>query len=254
MKKLNKDIVYLGALILLAFFLFRSCGKSEEQQLEIARLENNAKAAQDTMRAYETEAGTMAAEITAYKLDLKKDKDIIEKMTQGYQDLKGQLVAAASGSAQIVEKKVEVPVEVKVYSDTTGLIALADSTIYNATNFSKLYVKAPYRLKGNYVTIENASYETRTALDLLIRFQEQKGTLSVIAETPHKGVQFSSITGGVVSAQDLPKSMKMALRREWGLGFSLSGGLGYNPATLNIAPVISFGVGINYTPKKLQIK
>lgn len=252
--KLTKDVIYIAVMVILAFMLFRSCGNEEEQALEIARLEHNTKAANDTMRAYVTKNGNMAAEITAYKLDVKKDADIIEKLTEGYEDLRGDLVALAKGGATIIERKEDVIVEVEKISDTTGVIALNDSTMYNPTNYSKLSVKAPYHIKGTYLTVDKASYEVTTALDLLIRFQADKDDLKVIAETPHKGVVFSNIQGGVVQAQDLPKSVRMALRREWGLGFSLNGGLGYNPVNMSIMPVISFGVGINYTPKKLQFK
>lgn len=254
MKKFNKDVLYITIMVVLAFLLFRSCGDAEEKQLEISRLEHNVKVANDTLRQYVTENGNHAAEIMAYKLDIQKDAAIIEAMTEGYQDLKGSLVAVAKGRTEIIERREAVPVEVRVLSDTTGVITLADSTIYNPTNYSKLFVKAPYHLKGTILNVDKANYEVNTSLDLLLRFQEHNESLEVIAETPHKGVKFSSITGGVVQAQDLPKAVRMALRREWGLGFSLNGGLGYNPVTMSIGPMITLGVGVNYTPKKLQFK
>jgi hypothetical protein len=246
-----KDLIMIGAIAVLIILLFRSCGQNEESALEISRLENNLKAQQDTMRAYVTKNGNMAAEISAYKFDLKKDAALIESLQEGYEKLEGKLAGIAKGGGTIIIDR-EVPVNVKVYSDTTGEVSLGDTIIYDATNYTKFSVISPYTIKKNKLEMLSAQYKNEIALDLLIRFEEKDGNLRVLAETPHKGVKFTSLTGGLVTEPDLPKSMKMALRKEWGFGFNMGLGPVYNISTKTITPGVFMGVGINFTPKKLQ--
>jgi hypothetical protein len=249
--KMYKDLIMIGSIAVLIILLFRSCGQNEESALEISRLENNLKAQQDTMRAYVTKNGNMAAEISAYKFDLKKDKELIDNLQDGYEELEGKLAGIAKGGATIIVDR-EVPVNVKVYTDTTGEVSLGDTTIYDASNFTKFSVTAPYTIKKNKIDMLSATYKSEIALDLLIRFEEKDGNLRVLAETPHKGVKFTSLTGGLVTEPDLPKSMKMALRKEWGIGFNAGLGPVYNISTKTITPGVFLGFGINFTPKKLQ--
>ena len=246
-----KDLIMVGVIAVLTMLLFRSCGENEESLLEISRLENNLKAQQDTMRTYITKNGNMAAEISAYKLDLKKDEALIASLQEGYEKLDGKLAGIAKGGATIVTER-EVPVDVKVYTDTTGEVTLGDTITYDSTNYTKFSIKAPYTLIKNNLKILPAVYNSEIALDLLIRFEEKDGNLRVLAETPHKGVKFTSLTGGLVTEPDLPKAMKMALRKEWGVGFNMGLGPVYNISTKTITPGVFMGVGINFTPKKLQ--
>jgi hypothetical protein len=253
MKNINKDLIYLISIAILAILLFRSCGNANESKLEIARLEHNVKASQDTLRQYVTSNGNMAAEISAFKLDKKKDAAQLASLTEGYQKLRGDVIALAKTNAELILAGKTTP-RIDRTTDTTGIIYISDSTIINSTNYTKLYVNAPYKIIGTYLTVDKAVYNVNTSLDILIRFEEYKGNLKVIAETPHKSVKFNSIQGALLAPQDLPKDLRMSLRREWGLGFSLTGGMGYNPVNARISPMIGVGVGINYTPKKLQIK
>jgi hypothetical protein len=254
MKDLSKyrDLSMIALIVVLIIFLFRSCGIAEEQALEITRLEHNMKAQNDTMTSYITRNGNMAAEITAFKLDLKKDHEVISRMTEGYEELKGKLVGIAKGGASVITER-EIPVFLKEYTDSTGMVHLEDSIIYNSTNFTKFAADAPFTIDNGKLRMDKASYKSQVSMDLLIRFQEEKGDLKVIAETQHKDVKFTSLTGGIVTQQDLPPSMQMAMRKEWGLGFSAGMGPVYNAVNRSVGPGVFLGVSINYTPKKLQV-
>lgn len=243
----------LGVILLLSIFLIKLYDTSSDKSIEIDRLKNNAIAATDSIHKYITEEGNIAASIAAYKLDIKKDKDLIESMTADYAKLKGKLIAIVSGSATIVETKVEVPVYVNQLTDSTGIIKINDSIVYNVSNYTKLQMTAPISVIDKKLVVGKAKYEINTSMDLLIRFQQNKESLIAIVETPNKGVSFASLKGGVVTGNDLPKDMKIAMRREWGLGVSANIGLGYDVIKQNIMPVITIGMGINYTPKKLQL-
>ena len=249
-----RDIAYIAIITILSIFLFRTCDNLSGKETEIDRLEYNSKVKDDTIRHFITENGNHGAEILAYKLDKNKDKALIDSISKGFQKKKGTLIAIAKTNSSIEVSKTGVKVKDKKLSDTSGILTINDTVLYDSSNYTNIGVRIPYQVKGNILTTDKASYNVNTSLDILLRFQEFNNSIKIIAETPHQNVTFHSMTGGILQEDNIPKSMKMSMRREWGLGLSLSGGLGYNPNTKLVVPVVTIGVGINFSPKKLQFR
>ena len=256
------------AIVIISAFMFNQCKSGADKEREISRLEMNNKAANDTIKTYVSKSGKLTTEISAYMLDAKKDKDRIKDLTGENTHLKG-LIATGNGTGSVTGGG-NVHVTNVQTSDTTGNLILKDSTIYNATNYSKVYSKVPYTLsliKKKFVTpkdttwkikpvisvSEEASYTTKTVMDIYFSFQEEKkGELTVRVSTPHKGVTFNSLQGGVLRGQDLPASMRNDSKKSWGFGYSAGIGLLYDPIAGRMMPGVFVGIGINYTPKKIQ--
>jgi len=264
---LTTNAILMIIITIISIFFFKQCQSSSSKTAEIARLENNVKAANDTIKTYVNKNGELVTEIRGYIFDSKKDKKQIQSLVGENESLKG-IIAAGTGHGGSTSGGT-IPTTVIQNSDLTGLIKLADSTIYNKTNYNKFSASTPYKLyttktltvkdKDSTYTVtpvlqvNNSTYSSEVALDLSFRFQEEKaGQLKVIVETPNKSVKFSSLKGVVLTGDDLPADIRMTARKEWGIGFSGGIGLGYDVFNKNLIPVVYLGIGINYSPKKIQ--
>jgi hypothetical protein len=71
-----------------------------------------------------------------------------------------------------------------------------------------------------------------------------------MAQSKYPGISFSKLEGADIMSDPTSKAAAKNLRSRWGIG--LSTGLGVVANTGSLTPGIYVGIGLNYTPKKLQ--
>lgn len=255
------------AIVIISLFLFKQCQTNASKNEEIARLEQNAKAADATLKTYIAKNGNLVTEISGYVLDAKKDKARIQELLGENFKAKGTIAALNAKIYEYEHKKV--PTNVIQTTDSTGFITAKDSMVYDKNNYTKFDVSVPYTLSIDKKTVKTpaggdsigmkpvlstgeAVINKETAMELYAHFTEVKGQIKVFVETPNKSIKIGELQGGVLSGKDLPKSMRMEARKTWGFGYSVGVGMGYQPFNNMLMPVVYVGIGLNYTPKKIQ--
>jgi len=248
--------------VIMSLLFLRQCQTNKDKDREITRLNQNLTAQNDTISKYVASNGNLVTKINGYVFDIKKDKATIQELAGENYKLKGTVAVLDAKIVELTNKKI--PSTVVSTSDSTGNILMADSTVYNKNNYVKFYASVPYSIINKKIDSPNKSdihpilttgdvtYRRESAMELFARFQEEKGAMKLIVESPNKSIIITDIKGGVIRGEDLPSSMRMEARKNWGFGYSVGAGLGYDPFSTRMMPVIYVGIGINYTPKKIQ--
>ena len=239
-----KILLYVGIAVL-AILLFRQCEQTRKAESETTRINNNWKAAQDTIRNYVDKNGNASAEIRALTLTLDEAKELIE-----FEKSKPP-VTVISYETQIVEKLVEVPV---VTMDTVigkfSSAAIIASGAEWGKSSRKIKTTLPYTFADGSVQFGEATIDLEQNIFLTASILQDKKTKEVFVNlsTDYPGTKFNSAQGIMIDQSSSGfKGIQRQSRKSLGIGLQIGVGM---VGGLGPAPYV--GVGLNYTPKILQ--
>lgn len=281
-KKENLKLLLFAAIAVFMIIFFQTCNQNSKlkEQIEIEKAEqrrilNNWDASRDTLRQFKDENGTLKGEIQGYALTQKE-------LVNNYADLfssveKFKKEWQKTPPVTIVETKYVITEKIKDFqvsvnqNGKTGLVNFSSDTTFNQGNYRKISGKLPYSLSyfnkadSSYVDFSSSSMyakvnpfspevflEQRMNLNTGINKDKETGKLKIWVTTDYPGVSFSEIRGAEIKEEGETAKLFQKPRKTWGVGFSVGPGILYDPSNRNFVPGIYMGVGINFTPKKLQ--
>lgn len=274
MKFKTKDylLAILVALsILLGIFLRYEMNKNTDLAREKAKVENNLRASEDSILTYINMYGQVVSEKGAYEYTLKELKDSNKDLYKKWLDLKNKPPKTVTEIEYvIVESYKDYPNVIK-NNDTTGSIVLTIDTVYDEFNNRTISVNVPWSIEyyseGKRITLSqsNSIAKLKTGLSSIdlkqtisiksaVIYDENEGRWKTVFTSDYPGLTLNQLGSVYVSDEYLPNDVKMSMRRQYGIGVHLGAGIGYNPFVGPIFPSFHLGVGLNYTPKKLQFK
>jgi len=240
----NTRMLLLGGIVVLVMLLLRQCQATQEAQGEADRISNNWKASLDEIENYINEKGNTEAEILALTLTLDEVKDELD-----FEKSKPP-VTVIKYRTEIVEKIVEVPVEVKdtiIGNFNSALTINQENSWSNSSR--KIGVQVPYNAIGDSLVFGNATIDLRQNIWLTASILRDKKTKEVFVnlETDYPGTTFNNAQGIMIDPKSSGfRDLQFQNRKPFGIGVQLGFGLSGN----TVGPYV--GIGINYTPKFLQ--
>lgn len=281
-KRENLKLLLFGAIVVFLLIFFQTCNQNAKlkEQIKIEKAEqqrilNNWEASKDTLKQYIDQNGSLRGEIQGYALT---QKELVGKYSELFSSVeKFKKEWQKTPPVTIVETKYIITEKIKDFqvsvnqNGKTGLVNFSSDTTFNAGNYRKISGKLPYSLSyfnkfdSSYVDFSSSlmyakvnpfspevTLEQRMNLNTGINKDKQTGKLKIWVTTDYPGVTFSEIKGAEILEEGETAKLFQKPRKSWGLGFSVGPGLLYNPASRSLVPGIYVGVGLNFTPKKLQ--
>jgi hypothetical protein len=281
----NWPLIGFIALVIFVLLFLKQCndiqhlkGEVEAKDQEIKRQENNHLADMDTIQqSYDKKSGTLTATIRGYELTLDelngKYSNLFGDINQLKKDWKNaKPTTIVENNYFITEKITNVDTKsTSVDSMGTGSISFVADTVFSEGNSRKISGKVPYGItlysksdsvllnynKQNFFAKLNPG---STTLDFTqemtiytgLNRDKKTGETTVWAKTNYPGVTFKTLKGANIQDDEATKKALRDSRKAWGLGFSLGVGGVFNPVNMSVGPGVFMGVGLNYTPKKLQ--
>jgi hypothetical protein len=275
----NRYLKAVIVVVILILLLLRQCNVSRSLESEIQaaydeadRIENNHLADLDSIRQnYSKKTGELTAEISGHLLT-------IDELKGKYKDLFGDYLNEKNKEPitiiqyRFLTKEIITGVDIEstpIDSMGNGNFSFCDSTKFSVGNSRMISGTIPYKLSlhnkrdsalldyskqsffarafpgaGNFQLQQEMSVNTGLTKDT------KTGAVKVWAKTSYPGVTFEVLKGASVKEDEETKKTLASLRKTWGLGFSVGAGAVYTGAA--VSPGIFAGVGLNYSPKKLQ--
>lgn len=275
----NRSLQVLLAVIILVLLLFRQCNVSSSLRADIqaahdeaTRVENNYLADVDSIKqSYSEKTGELTAEISGHLLT-------IDELNGKYKELYGDYLNEKDKEPitiikyRFLTKEIITGVDIEstpIDSMGNGTFAFCDSIQFSVGNSRMISGTIPYKLSlhtkrdsalldyskqdffartfpgaGNFQLQQEMSVNTGLTKD------KKTGEVKVWAKTSYPGVTFEVLKGASIKEDEETKKTLTSLRKTWGLGFSVGAGAVYTGAVAS--PGIFAGVGLNYSPKKLQ--
>jgi len=281
-KKENLKLLIFAAIAVFLFIFFQTCNNNQKlkeqikaEKLEQQRIKNNWDASRDTLRQYVDKNGTLEGEISGYRLTQKElvteYKDLfssVEKFKKEWEKTPPKTIVETHYTTLETIKDFQVST---TQNGQSGTVKFSADTIFNKGNsrsikgtfkygldyFNKSdssllpFVNSPLYAKVNPFSPE-LTIEQKMNLNTGINQDKQTGKLKIWVTTDYPGVTFTDIKGAEIFDSKETAKLLGKPRRSWGLGFNFGPSLQYNPSTKQISPGVSVGIGINFTPKKLQ--
>lgn len=267
---------YILALLLflvlaLGFFLRSEITKNQNLYLLKAKIENNLKASTDSIITYRNSNGKLISEKGAFQYTIEELKKENKNLYSQWLDLKNKPPKTVTViEYKIIESYRDFPLIVNL-TDTTGNIVLNIDTSFDEFNSRNISVSIPWQIsyyrEGKIINMDqsNSLAKLKTGLadiglkqNILIKsavvYDENEGRWKTVFTTDYPGLSLSQLGSTYVEDDIIPDKVKISMRREYGIGFHLGTGIGYNPNIGPIFPNFHIGIGLNYTPKKLQFK
>jgi len=274
-------LAFLLAVVAVLFFV-KQCNsiqslkdEVEAKDQEILRNENNYLASIDTIKqSYDKTTGTLTASVKGYDLTLKELNTKYSKLFTGIESLKKEWKNSAPTTIiekhfTISEKITGVNVNSMIDNSGNGNIAFVADTIFNKGNSRKITANIPYTLnifnKNDSMLLkytEQPFFVKTVTSTATIDFQQsmtvytgllkdkKTGAITTWAKTDYPGVTFNVLKGANIEDDKATKEALISARKQWGLGTSIGGRLVYSNG--NLFPGVYIGIGLNYTPRKLQ--
>lgn len=276
-------LIFIGISVFLLLFL-KQCNdikslKSEVllKEKENQRIENNYKASVDTIRqSFDKKTGEMTATISGYQVTMQELNGKYANLFQGMNSMKEEWKKTGQKPASVIENNYYITEKIKdvdtknvIDSFGNGNVSLYVSDTFSKGNSRTITGKVPYK-----ITLSNKTDSTLVSWDKVeylvnlhpgkaeLTFEQQMevytglnrnsktGEITTWASTKYPGVKFTVLKGASVEDDSKTKEILKSARKTWGVGFHL--GYGMTLDGLVLRPGIQIGVGINFTPKKLQ--
>jgi hypothetical protein len=275
----NRSLQALLVVIILILLLLRQCNVSSSLRADIqaahdeaVRVDNNHLADVDSIKqSYSKKTGELTAEISGHLLTIDELNGKYKELYGDYLNEKGKEPITII-KYRFLTKELITGVDIEstpIDSMGNGSFSFCDSTQFSAGNSRMISGTIPYKLSlhtkadsalldyskqafftrafpgaGNFQLQQEMSVNTGLTKDT------ETGEVKVWAKTSYPGVTFELLKGASIKEDEETKKTLASLRKTWGLGFSVGAGAVYTGAA--VTPGIFAGVGLNYSPKKLQ--
>lgn len=276
--KNRRVITLLGVVILVAIILMQ-CSQNrglnaqiEQQKSEFQRQQNNNEVNNSPLIQSKINDSTLRAERLAFKLTVDELKKSHSDLLIGFESFKKQnAIALEKIGLHNTETIREVPVYVKIDSLGNNELVFNDTANFKDGNYRKLNGILPYsslffnkkdstqadiNKLGLYSKIKPgpANFTLEQGINLKVGLFEDSKThkVSIAATTSYPGVTFTKLEGADIMSDPNSRKATRALRKTWGIGFTLGYGGTVDLKTSKMAFGPQVGVGLHYTPKWLQ--
>lgn len=236
----NLKFILLGLVVILSALMFKQCEQIKFERYESERKQQNLIALQDSVQNYKDKFGNSIGTIKGLRLRIDELDDSIQ-----FEKSKPP-VTIIEFQTEIVEKVV---VETVVNDSLITIDYETEGTIRSSQSF-KLTLPYRYDLPTNRLITGPAQLEFNSSLWFNATLTQDKKTnqLYVNLKSDLPNVKFTNATGILVEPDAGFKNFQYSQRKEFGLGFNLSGSYDF----VTGKPFVYAGVGINYTPRFLQ--
>lgn len=257
---LNSKILYFVIIGLLVVFGLRKCGNEHDLKIENSKLQQNASAANDTIRLYKTKSGDLQAEKEIY---IKTEKEMKSENSDLYKRVKEQkgniislnhaiiklkqdtailhdsiryLHSIIGEAVQIDENTWMLPWELKYQWDSTNYDIFKGKTFVSVSN------QSPLKLKHDNTLL----YFRESQIDIEFGEKVVDGKYNVFIKSAYPGFTPESMTGVFIDPNTNKDIKKLIKKDHWFTGFSLaiSATVGYD--IIYNRPTIVVGPSINY--------
>jgi gas vesicle protein len=247
-----KDVILLVIITVLFAVMLGQCGRANQLNDKIARMENNEKALTEQIVNYKDELGRSNAEKHAYQLTQEELRDSIgllkEKNKEYLTYLNSQINITDTVTVEtVIVKEVDAEVE-------GGSINIDKSDVFGNSSRS-FSVNIPYSVNENKLFTGDATFTLNQ--DIFVEGWLERNTKTnetfIHLRSDYPGLVFNSGMGIVA---DSGKAYERSLRKTWGFGLAVGPnvGLSYDFFNQKFIPTVGFGltIGLTYTPKLLQ--
>jgi hypothetical protein len=275
----NRSLQALLVVIILILLLLRQCNVSSSLRADIqaahdeaVRVDNNHLADVDSIKqSYSKKTGELTAEISGHLLTIDELNGKYKELYGDYLNEKGKEPITII-KYRFLTKELITGVDIEstpIDSMGNGSFAFCDSVQFSAGNSRMLSGTIPYKLslhtKKDSVLLDystqdffarafpgtgNFQLQQEMSVNTGLTKDTKTGEVKVWAKTSYPGVTFELLKGASIKEDEETKKTLASLRKTWGLGFSVGAGAVYTGAA--VTPGIFAGVGLNYSPKKLQ--
>lgn len=272
----NTRMLIFGAFVLLCLLLLRQCNKSQElkaemeqQKEETTRLLNNEEAKNAKLVESRLGDSSMRATIQGFQLTQEELKNEYSHLMSGFEDVKDQTALALAKGTIFVRETLYVQTQAKIDEYGSGEFTASDTMRVDADNFRILTFHSPFSSKFYQKTDSSevdftkyglfqqmypgkSKFDIQQSMGIKVGlFQDPKDKkIYIMAQSKYPGVSFSKLEGADIMSDPTSKAAAKNLRSRWGVGIST--GLGVVANTNSITPGVYIGIGLNYSPKKLQ--
>jgi len=273
----NTRMLIFAAFVVLCLLLLRQCNKANEleanveaQKEETTRLVNNEQAKNAILIQKYLEDSTLRGTIQGYKLTQKELMTDYAYLMDGFTDIKDQAALALARGTVTIRETLYVQTQAKIDEYGQGQFESSDTLKIDQDNYRIISFTSPFSTKfyqksdssevdfkkyGLFQQVYpgKSKFSLEQSMSLKVGlFQDPKDKkVYISAQTKYPGVTFSKLEGASIMDDPESKKATKAFRSPWGLGVQLGVGPARG-ADSRIAPGIYFGVGVSYSPKKLQ--
>ena len=273
-----KYVLMIGSVIFLLMFL-QTCNQNSKlkaqiatQQLEQQRISNNLAASKDTLKQVVMKNGTLVASISGYEITQKELANQYADLFSSMKDFKDQWSKTPPKS--IVETRFTDTGSVKYFdfkntqNGENGVLNFSSDSVF--TNGNSRSVSGSLKYSLAYFNKKDSSLvkfplsplyakvspyqpdlfiKQSMNINTGINRDPKTGKSTIWVTTDYPGVVFTKVTGAEIID---PITAPVQPRRAWGLGVSFGPQLMYNKNG-TLTPGFGIGMGLNFTPKKLQV-
>ncbi len=268
--------IVIGALILI-ILMQRSCNSRlrnelELQEKETQRIQNNYDAEHDIIKQYKINDSTYRAERLGFQITLKELSTKYSDLTKGFEDFKKMSPKVIIKETLLVKETIkEVPVTANIDSSGNGDFKFFSEINYPDNNYRKLSGYIPFSSRffnkqdssvvsyGNipYTYVLNpgtGTFELEQTINLKVGLFQDPNTnkIKVAVNTSYPGITFTGLEGYEIMDESLIKNQMGSGTKPWGVGLNFGYGALLNLKTNQIYFGPQIGIGLHYTPKRLQ--
>ncbi len=264
--KQNRQLILFVVILIASVLFLKECQKVSKLKTEIengkidnARIERNRLAETDSLKIEYDKKNKLyttskaAFELTKEELETKY-KDLFDSKTlNSLKDKNEKVISVTKENVIIKEHIVTNNVFVKD-SILGGQFSFNSDTSFSLGNSRKVSGILNYKKDSNIISSRNVILDISQQMEIYTGLNRNKksGQVKIWAKTKYPGITFSVLEGASIEDDKLTKETIASFRKPWSLGASFGVGILYNTKQQNITPGIFMGIGVNYSPKKLQ--
>jgi hypothetical protein len=245
-------------LVILLFFLFRSCDDSSKENT----YKQNITALTDSIRVYKTKNGKLIYEKAAFISENGSLKNLNTELANELKYLKDNPIVVIKTKVVIEHDTTEVP----IYPVKPGVWKNGELTQTFEWNLHRYYSKDNYRyLDGNFDVIVDTNYKIKTSKlqlttdKLGIAFttgltENKDGLLEIFINSDYPGFKPTSIEGALIDPKKSDVLKKYFPPKRWALGVYGGYGVYYDPLNIRFGSGIQLGLGIQYNIVQWKFK
>jgi hypothetical protein len=274
----NTRLIIFGVFVILCLLLVQQCNQTNQLKEEVAhqkdettRLVNNEEAKNAVLVQKYLKDSTLRGTIQGYRITQEELINEYSHLMSGFEDLKGQAALALAKGTITIRETLYVQTQAKIDEYGSGQFTASDTLRVDADNYRIFSFNSPFTSKffqktdssevdfKNYGIFQQV-YPGKSKIDIqqsmslkVGLFQDPKDKkVYISAQTKYPGVTFTKLEGADILADPESKKTTRSFRSPWGLGVQLGVGPTVSTTDLRISPGIYFGIGLNYSPKRLQ--
>jgi hypothetical protein len=258
-------IAMLVGIFVLAFFLFKNCGRTNTDN-EITQLKQNLSYYQDSLKIEKNKAKETEYTRSVLAAKNKTLEDLNADLSAEVKKEKGTVINLNKIVIELTNRIIELTndsnIVIKVWPDGSQSIEWRYDTVYSPGNERHLSSSSRFNFLKDTTLIDKKSVsvkilEDRLKMTLVTGLQEDKDTklLKIFVRSDYPGFSVSKIDGAIIDPQKSELIKSYFPKEKFGLGFNLGYGAALcTDGKIRTGLILSVGISYNlitFNPKKL---